>query len=255
MADLKVDSIADYAGTGAPDLPNGHTSINDQPLTYDFASDADITFTSTQNRYEAVYITDSGAVLTGTTIVNIDTVPFAKKMMANGTAQTITVQVVGGTGASADIPAGCSALLESDGTDVIEYREFLDEGLLGVPDTGFSPTGARIYPDGTIRGKSSYGEYVKYLYGTLVCTNASTTVVNLTTSLDGVYYGTNIEFLHPVQFVSTPSSSVNMQSSGRLIDARANTNNTIKSSWYPTSNASRSSLTVISAYMAIGKWK
>jgi len=99
-----------------------------------------------------------------------------------------------------------------------EGEVYLDEGLLVAPDTTFSPTGARIYPDGTIRGKSaSYGEYVKYPDGTLVCTNTSTTVVNLTTSFDGVYYGTNIEFLHPVQFVSTPSSSVNMQSSGRLI--------------------------------------
>ena len=252
---LQINYIANAAGTGAPDLPYGQTSINDQPLTYDFASDADVTFTNIQNRHETVYITDSGSVLTGTTVINLDTVPFAKKMVANGTAQTITVQVVGGAGASVDIPAGGSALLESDGTDVVEYREFLDEGLLGAPDTGFSSTGARIYPDGTIRGKSDYGEYVKYPDCTLICTNTSTTIADLTISLDGVYYGTNIEFLHPVQFVSTPSSSVNMQSSGRLIDARANTNNTIKSAWYPTSNASRSSLTVISAYMAIGKWK
>lgn len=45
--------------------------------------------------------------------------------------------------------------------------EYADEGLLGVPDTSFSSTGARIYPDGTIRGKSNYGEYVKYPDGRL----------------------------------------------------------------------------------------
>ena len=155
--DIQVDTIVNKAGTGAPDLPYGQTSINDQPLSYDFASDADVTFTNIQNRHETVYITDSGSVLTGTTVINLDTVPFDKKMMANGTAQTITVQVVGGAGANVDIPAGGSALLESDGTDVISYREFLDEGLLGAPDTGFSSTGARIYPDGTIIGKCSDG--------------------------------------------------------------------------------------------------
>jgi len=54
--------------------------------------------------------------------------------------------------------------------------EYFDEGLLGVPDTTFSSTGARIYPDGTIRGKSSYGEYVRYPYGRLECTGKGRTL-------------------------------------------------------------------------------
>lgn len=54
-----------------------------------------------------------------------------------------------------------------DNPDGVEYA---DSGIQGVPNTSFSSTGARIYPDGTIRGKSSYGEYVKYPDGTLVCT-------------------------------------------------------------------------------------
>jgi len=61
------------------------------------------------------------------------------------------------------------------GTPTIDYAivyktTYADAGLLGTPDTGFSSTGARKYSDGTIRGKSSYGEYVKYPDGILECT-------------------------------------------------------------------------------------
>jgi len=59
-------------------------------------------------------------------------------------------------------------IFNQDGTE-FDGVEYFDAGLLGVPDTTFSPTGARIYPDGTIRGKSSYGEYVKYPDGRLEC--------------------------------------------------------------------------------------
>jgi hypothetical protein len=58
--------------------------------------------------------------------------------------------------------------------------EYFDEGLLGVPDTTFSSTGARIYPDGTIRGKSSYGEYVKYPDGRLIYSDTGSTTSSST---------------------------------------------------------------------------
>ena len=58
-------------------------------------------------------------------------------------------------------------IFNQDGTE-FDGIEYFDAGLLGVPDTTFSSTGARIYPDGTIRGKSSYGEYVKYPDGTFI---------------------------------------------------------------------------------------
>lgn len=45
--------------------------------------------------------------------------------------------------------------------------EYADEGLRGVPDTSFSSTGARLYPNGVIVGKSSFGLYIRYLDGRL----------------------------------------------------------------------------------------
>ena len=203
---MQADIITNAAGTGAPNLPYGQTSINDQPLSYDFSSDADVTFTNTQNRYETVYLSDSGSVLTGTTIVNLDTVPFAKKMVANGTAQTITVQVVGGAGAGVDIPAGTSALLESDGADVIEYHEFLDEGLLLAPDTGFSSTGSRVYPDGTIRGQCSDGSWYKTDPNGYTIANLKTAPTSKAPNSGP----TNISFTYPVKFNDVPEITGNV---------------------------------------------
>lgn len=70
---------------------------------------------------------------------------------------------------------------------------YADAGLLGVPDTSFSPTGARIYPDGTIRGKSSYGIYNKFPCGVLKMYGK--TVISFTSTAEAaviIYYPTTI---------------------------------------------------------------
>jgi hypothetical protein len=111
--------------------------------------------------------------------------------------------------------------------------EYFDDGLLGVPDTTFSSTGARIYPDGTIRGKSSYGEYVKSPDGRLEMTahitqtDTSYVIVwgfpHLNTSLEKSYtnavtrkkYGGNNDivsvFPHPNSITSESSTVFQLQ--------------------------------------------
>lgn len=77
---------------------------------------------------------------------------------------------------------------------------YADAGLLGVPDTSFSPTGARIYPDGVIRGKSSYGKYYKYPNGILECSdiNQNNERVTASTAEGAIYFGSflAVSFAH-----------------------------------------------------------
>ena len=82
--------------------------------------------------------------------------------------------------------------------------EYFDDGLLGVPDTTFSSTGARIYPDGTIRGKSSYGEYVKYPDGRLECAYKHPERIDTTTAIGAIYKSSPLQVYFPVMFISNP---------------------------------------------------
>jgi len=157
---LQINYITNGAGTGAPIFTKG--TFEGQTLTYDFSSDANVTFDSTQNRYGKVTLTDSGVVLTTSRTGYLDTVAFSSKFIQNDTAQDIDVRVVGDVGTAVTVSANTITFIESDGTNVSEYQEYVDEGLLLSPDTGFSSTGARIYPDGTIIGKCTDGsKYIK----------------------------------------------------------------------------------------------
>jgi hypothetical protein len=85
--------------------------------------------------------------------------------------------------------------------------DFVDAGLNGTPDTGFSTTGAKIYPDGTIVGKSDLGIYVKRPDRTLVGRRNAQ-------SFDFTAGGTSATFTgnqYPHDFAVAPTIHSNMQ--------------------------------------------
>ena len=99
--------------------------------------------------------------------------------------------------------------------------EYFDSGLIGVPDTTFSSTGARIYPDGTIRGKSSYGEYVKYPDGRIIIVGAVTVTTtsainNRYGSTSGVAYynGSTVSYPYLLSKITNSSSAISNASAG-----------------------------------------
>jgi len=93
-----------------------------------------------------------------------------------------------------------------------QSEEYADAGLLGTPDTGFSSTGARIYSDGTIRGKSSYGSYVKRPNGVMECKGVVS--VGATTGSSYPFITSEATWTFPYAFVGTiPSCSGGSNSS------------------------------------------
>lgn len=135
--------------------------------------------------------------------------------------------------------------------------EYADSGIQGVPDTSFSSTGARIYPDGTIRGKSSYGEYVKYPDGVAICLislslNLTITQSNLFGSTSGTIYSGIGTHLFPSEFSETPKMSGNCTNSSNAGYAKARN---VNSTGFTSSIVNIASGEVGATYIAIGRWK
>jgi hypothetical protein len=89
--------------------------LNYRTLTFNLNADTDLTLSTDQNLYKFITITDTGVVLTTGRNVIVDTVG-RLFIVANSTAQTLTVKTAAGTGV--DIPAGGSSLLINNGTNV-----------------------------------------------------------------------------------------------------------------------------------------
>jgi hypothetical protein len=123
-SNLDIEHLVDSAS--APEVPVNEafdlidSCVADQ-ITIDFASDADLTLSTTGDapqewQYLSVKLTDTGTNLTtGRNVV----VPDNKKeyIIVNGTAQTLTVKTSGGTGIA--VATSKTQLLYCDGTNVI----------------------------------------------------------------------------------------------------------------------------------------
>lgn len=182
----RLTSLAGITPSGTPD--NAASSqyfeaiwklLNIRSVTVNAPSNDDITLTETQQLFNRVIITDTGNVLTG-----------FKSVFVGGTGrvlfvknETNTTLFFSATGTQARVDKGRSAVVFCDGTNVYNLFEllggpatqdgieYLDPGMVGTPFPILSPTGAKIYPDGTIRGMSLNGEYIKYPNGIIECWN------------------------------------------------------------------------------------
>lgn len=184
----KLTTLAGIAPSGTPD--NAINSqyfdalwklLNTRVTTVNVAANANIVLTADEKLYNHVVITDTGNLLTSLVAVIVGTsqrVLFVK----NDTQHTLYLQTaIPPIGLQVAVEKGRSVGVLCDGGNVFNLFEFLggptsqtgtvytDPGLIGTPDTFFSPTGARIYSDGTVRGKSSNGQYIKYPNGTIEC--------------------------------------------------------------------------------------
>lgn len=122
-SNLNIEHLVSNASS--PEVPVNEaydlidSCVSDQ-ITIDFASDADLTLSTTgaapqewQNL--SIKLTDTGVLLTtGRNVV----VPVNKKLylIFNGTAQTLTIKTASGTGAT--VAASANRLVYCDGTNV-----------------------------------------------------------------------------------------------------------------------------------------
>lgn len=90
--------------------------LNARTTTHNIASDADYTFTTTQNKYNRFVVTDTGVLLTTTRNVIVGTAQ-KRFLVQNNTAQSLVFKTSGGTGIT--VAAGGNADLYCDGTNVI----------------------------------------------------------------------------------------------------------------------------------------
>jgi len=168
IADASLDNtlLSVFYHLITPEAFDENIKLIESEITINVTSNANITLTNDQCKYRRFIITDTSVILTTSRDIIFNSVEKAWFLFQNDTAQTLKVKVLGQTGVS--VTAGQAVMLKNDGTDIVDSEEYADDGLLGTPNTSFSSTGARIYPDGVIRGKSSYGEYVKYPDGGLM---------------------------------------------------------------------------------------
>lgn len=134
--------------------------------------------------------------------------------------------------------------------------EYADEDLLGTPDTSFSSTGARIYPDGTIRGKSSYGEYVKYPDGTLIIKVYGGTIETTTLVTGSIWRGGGTCYTLPHALIDK-DTAVEMVSTrfvnGYVFPSRSNILSTTE--LYTEVSGATSTAQGYSIATVIGRWK
>jgi len=142
-------------------------------------------------------------------------------------------------------------IFNQDGTE-FDGVPYADAGLLGVPDTSFSPTGARIYPDGEIRGKSSYGEYTKFPSGVLFF--KATVACTGTNRINTISFIAAHSFIGAVEAVGTEKTYANGGKSNITVEFLAGTADFIVRSYEidesATDNNSRDTCII-----AIGEWK
>ena len=120
--------------------------------------------------------------------------------------------------------------------------EYFDDGLLGVPDTSFSSTGARLYPDGTIRGKSDYGDYIKSPDG-----EASASLV------DATILGTGTQVFFPTTIFHASFSFSSAGGSFRHLQVLTSSNTSLTLLGFNSSGTAQN-VTLISCDIN-GEWK
>ena len=190
-------------------------NLQNSDITINFSIDADITLTDGECLNHKFIITDTGTVLTTSRNIIFNINEKSWFIFQNDTAKDLTVKLSTSTGIV--VPAGKVYVIKNIGTDIVDSEEYSDNGLLGTPDTAFSSTGARIYPTGTVIGKSSYGVYIRLPNGLLICTRSNAVTIDVTTLLDGRYYGDLGIWIYPHEFFTIPFSNTKFrQNSGRI---------------------------------------
>ena len=119
------------------------------------------------------------------------------------------------------------------------------------PDAlGSTPT-AKIYPDGTIVGSTSYGEYIKHPNGELECRGNGT--INITSASNG-----QVVMLYPVAFIGSHHCNATKVDDGLptyAITKAIKTDTSIVVSVWNMYETTLATGTTIVDYISKGKWK
>lgn len=104
-------------------------------------------------------------------------------------------------------------------------------------------------------GSNANGNYIKYANGTMICYNIISLTVDITSPYEGEYFASTGTINYPVSFISVPTTIVTLNQNNSLL--RFNTTNiyTNKFNGYISKLQSKSDVSVIIQYVAIGKWK
>lgn len=146
-------------------------------------------------------------------------------------------------------------IFNQDGAE-FDGVEYFDDGLRGVPDTTFSSTGARIYPDGTIRGKSSYGKYTKSPDGTLICKHRIDNGAVVYTAVGGVAFSPAFSWSYPHIFSTAPRvSATGAKQSNNFTWASVNTPEINFCGYRILQAEASASANATADFTAIGEWK
>ena len=220
-----------------------------QTNTHDFTTDADYTLTSAQNAYGRIILTDTGVVLTAARSIITDDIE-KSLIVQNNTLQDITVKTLLGTGIL--ILPGQAKQLHNDATNIINLLGPLDGVSYVDPDAiGTSPT-AKIYPDGTIVGSTSNGNYTKSPNGDLLMTT-TLAMAGPTTAGGSNFYSASTVWTYPIAAVSGIYVSGSNSNSVYWMVGGGSANN-LSSAHRVTYGAS--SATASTAYMTgVGRWK
>lgn len=161
----------------------------------------------------------------------------------DGAAATVTV------GSTTTGAAGTNASVTNSGTSSAAVLDFvIPRGADGTSET---PT----FVDGT--GDSLDCTAVKYPSGLMICYGAKYySGINVNSSYQGSYYGSlNMSNVYPVAFTSTPTTTVTLYNSGKLITCNFSNRSTSGFNLYIWGQTSTTNMNLTVNYIAIGKWK
>lgn len=114
---VKVDAITETRVSGIESDISLLEFQSNKSITINFASDANLTLTSDQNKYGRVELTDSGVLLTVSREVIVDTSE-RNIIVINKTLQDLTVKTLSGSGTL--VLSGATASLFNNSVDVIK---------------------------------------------------------------------------------------------------------------------------------------
>lgn len=104
-------------------------------------------------------------------------------------------------------------------------------------------------------GSNSNGNYIKYANGTMICYNNISLTVDITSPYEGEYFAGTGAINFPLSFISLPTIIVTLNQNSSLLSFNTTGIYTNRFNGYISKLQSKSGVSVIIQYMAIGKWK
>lgn len=134
--------------------------------------------------------------------------------------------------------------------------------IVNTYSTSQTDTYSCNYLNGIVEsGSNAYGDYIKYIDGTMICVREVTMTINITTAWGALYVGEdNTQWNYAQSFISAPKVIVDViPTTGNSAFKICYTQPTITKDYYKTITVGRptslSSVPIKATILAIGKWK